>query len=164
MLHFIEFHFQQDHKHSNTWMWNTCALLYIYSPIWFYNLLACALKGIYSVSYNATCVATPQKPWVIHVDLSIPPFYGTKLTFTFCYRKTWHIYLTTSWDWVPYFTCKKRMKILQLHKETNMFCTRISLNTKDCEEGLCSVNMVHITLDQICNGNNFKVLEVKDLQ
>jgi hypothetical protein len=71
MLHFIEFHFQQDHKHSNTWMWNTCALLYIYSPIWFYNLLACALKGIYSVSYNATCVATPQKPWVIHVDAQL---------------------------------------------------------------------------------------------
>jgi len=41
------------------------------------------------------------------------------------------------------------MEILQLHTEINMFCTGIFLNTKDCEEGLFSVNMVHITLDWI---------------
>lgn len=64
--------------------------------------------------------------------LSIPPFYGTKFTLTFCYSKTQHIYLTTSWDWVPNLTFKKWMKILQLHTEINMFCTSISLNIKDC--------------------------------
>lgn len=124
-----------------------------------------------------TLFHTMQLVWLLHKShvwlmwmlscsryLSIPPFYGTKFTFTFCYRKTQHIYLTTSWDLVPNFTCKKRMKILQLHTEINMFCTGIFLNTKDCEEGLFLVNMVHITLDQIWNGNNFKVLEVKDLQ
>jgi hypothetical protein len=35
--------FSTGSQTRNTWMWNTCALLYIYSPIWFYHLLSCAM-------------------------------------------------------------------------------------------------------------------------
>ena len=124
----------------------------------------------YTVSHNATCEATPEKPWVTHVDAQLfkisfhPPFLWNQFTSTLCYRQTQHIYLTTRWGLVPNLMCRKRMEILQLHTEINMFCTGIFLNTKDCGEGLLSVDMVHMALDWIWNGNNFKVLEVKDLQ
>jgi hypothetical protein len=168
MLYFIEFHFQQDHKHSNTCTWNTCTLLYIYSPIWVYHLLAramCFERNTLCFTHCCFCGYPTQAMSDSSGCSTVRDIllYRNKITFTFCCRKTQHIYLTTSWDLFPNLPFKKWMGILQLHTQINMFCTGIFLNTKDCE-GLFSVHMVHITLDWIWNGNTFKVLEVKDLQ
>jgi len=147
--------------------------IYIFSLIRFYHLLACAMcfeRHILCFTQHHLC-GYPRKAMsdscgcsALHDIFPSPSFYGTKFMFTFCYRKTQHIYLTTRWDLVPIFTRKKRMENLQLHTEINMFCTGVFLNTKDCEKELFSVNMVYITLNWIWNDNNFKVLDVKDLQ
>lgn len=121
----------------------------------------------YTLFHTVPLVWLPQKNhewlmWMLTSSryLSIPPFYGTSSHPHFVTGK----HSISTWLQVHNLMCKKRMEILQLHTRINMFCTGIFLNTKDCKEGLLSVNMVYMTLDQIWNGNNFKVLEVKNLK